>query len=156
MHKWLFIVRVQDKPGVLTRMASVFSNRGVSLDSITGHGALGNIRGTLIITLQATEKKKYELERTLRRVNDITSVVVYDYRHSHLRKSSLVCLKAGFEEMKKIQSEWQEETGLELVKSGDGDSVYLITGKPVVVDALVEKLIQEELLIDIVSSTIAV
>lgn len=156
MQTWLFIVRVQDKPGVLTRMASVFSNRGVSLDSITGHGALGNILGTLIITLRATEKKKNELERTLRRVNDITSVMVYDYNHAHLRKSSLVCLKAGFEEMKKKWIDWQEETGLELVKSGEGDSVYLITGKPITVDALVEKLIKEELLLDIVSSTIAV
>lgn len=157
MKKWLFVIRVVDKPGVLTRVASVFSNRGVSLDSITGHGALGAIRGTLVVTLQATEKKKNELERTLRRVNTINSVAVYDYTCNHLRKSSLICLGADPDKLERLWEEWGKIVRVELVKSEDDDyTVYLITGEPAKVDALLKELIGKELLTDIVSSIIAV
>ena len=35
---WVFRVHVADRAGALTSIASAFSNRGISIDTVVGHG----------------------------------------------------------------------------------------------------------------------
>jgi len=35
-ERWVFVIKVQDRPGTLTAIASVFSSRGVSVDNTLG------------------------------------------------------------------------------------------------------------------------
>jgi acetolactate synthase small subunit len=39
MKHWFFRVWVRDRAGALTSIASAFSNRGISIESVVGHGA---------------------------------------------------------------------------------------------------------------------
>ena len=59
-QRWVFVVRALDKPGTLTATAVVFSNRGVSLESILASGIAPTTleEGRLILIFRATPEKK--------------------------------------------------------------------------------------------------
>lgn len=78
--RWFFAVKVHDKPGMVTAVSSVFSNRGVSLEMLLGSTlhAVSADAIDLFVVFMATEPRKNELLRTIRRLAKVISVECYN------------------------------------------------------------------------------
>lgn len=89
--RWLFVVKTLDKPGALTAVASVFSNRGVSLQMILGSTLSAQQEGTstLFFCFEASETKMEILQRAVARLSKVLSVQSYSYASPQLRAAAL-------------------------------------------------------------------
>ena len=60
---WVFRARVYDRTGALTSIASAFSNEGVSIDTVVGHGfeERAGVDGSVVLTFWCTEAKIAEV-----------------------------------------------------------------------------------------------
>lgn len=92
MRHWVFRVGVADRAGALTSIASAFSNRGISLETIVGHGTPhpGSDGGAIVATFWCTEQEKEAIVRVVGRLSKVTSLEEHPYESSLLRKSALV------------------------------------------------------------------
>ena len=150
-QRWVFVVKAQDKPGALTAAASVFSNRGVSLNTILGSGmtpaeAEG---GRIILSFWANERKKDMLLRALQRLSSILQVQAYPYSSPELRAIGVIRVDAKAD----IST---SEVQIEIISNqGDSKSI-LITGGPPAVETMIEKLREQNTLLDVVITVMAV
>ena len=152
-QRWVFVVKCVDRPGVLTAAASVFSNRGVSLEAILSSGiaATSIETGRLILSFRATDRKKEMLLRALGRLSSVLQVDHYPYDDPALRSIALakVSSPAAIEfSSDRVQVEKISETA-------EG-SLLLLTGDPVAVESVLKTLRQQSLLLDLVTAAIAI
>jgi len=90
--RWLFAVKVRDRPGTLTAVASVFSNRGVSIQMLLG-STLGAETGddiSLFFVFEASERRMNTLLRATGRLDNVTSVTHHPYDSEALRAVAFV------------------------------------------------------------------
>ena len=57
---WFFRIWAYDRAGALTSIASAFSNGGISVESVVGHGAdkSAGCDGTVLIAFKCSESEK--------------------------------------------------------------------------------------------------
>jgi acetolactate synthase small subunit len=152
-ERWVFVVKAQDKSGALTSAASVFSNRGVSLEAILGSGisSMTSKDGRLILSFQATERKKEMLLRAMERLSKVLQVHAYPYDAPQIRAIAIakVSSLAGLDlETQPVQTETISQTA---------DSLTLmLSGSTFAVEAVIEQLRQRQALLDVVMSAIAI
>ena len=67
LDKWIFLLKLRNRAGVLLSLTSLFADRGVSIESLTAHAGsgLGTPYGTAILTFTASAAKKDHLARLL-------------------------------------------------------------------------------------------
>ncbi|GIV16486.1 MAG: hypothetical protein KatS3mg022_1921 [Armatimonadota bacterium] len=150
---WVFVIKVQDKPGALTAIASAFSSRGVSLETTLGSSAASMLGApsTIVLSFHATERKKETLWRTLSRLQQVLQVQAYPYGSRELRSIAIVRV-APDEKMDLPTKGLQTE-----IISERGDSkTLLITGSTQAVDKAVEMLRERGTLLDTVTTVMAV
>ncbi|MEO0532906.1 MAG: hypothetical protein AAF215_03465 [Cyanobacteria bacterium P01_A01_bin.123] len=152
-QRWVFVVRALDKPGTLTAVAAVFSNRGVSLESILGSGiAMTTIEnGRLILRFSATEAKQTLLRRALERLSSVSRVKVYPYEDERLRAIAVAKLTSGAN-----LSELAATVDYDAIAQGETHKIVLFSGKTIAVDTAIAKLRQTHQLEDVVMSSITV
>ncbi|MBN0038686.1 lactate dehydrogenase [Cellulosimicrobium cellulans] len=74
---WVATVHGLDQPGTLTALTGVFSTRGVSFDSLaTEPVGDDGPAGRIVVTFRATPRRTRALERAVRRLATVRSVVV--------------------------------------------------------------------------------
>jgi len=74
---WVATVHGLDQPGTLTALTGVFSTRGVSFDSLATGPVDGDGRaGRIVVSFRATPRRTRALERAVRRLATVRSVVV--------------------------------------------------------------------------------
>jgi len=74
---WVATVHGLDQPGTLTALTGVFSTRGVSFDSLATEPVDDDGRaGRIVVTFRATPRRTRALERAVRRLATVRSVVV--------------------------------------------------------------------------------
>ncbi|MBM7817886.1 malate dehydrogenase [Cellulosimicrobium cellulans] len=74
---WVATVHGLDQPGTLTALTGVFSTRGVSFDSLATEPVDDDGRaGRIVVTFRATPRRARALERAVRRLATVRSVVV--------------------------------------------------------------------------------
>ena len=85
--RWLFAVTVRDRPGTLTAVASVFSNRGVSIQMLLGStlSAAAGAGISLFFVFESSERRMNALLRTMSRLDNVTSVTPHAYESEALR-----------------------------------------------------------------------
>jgi acetolactate synthase small subunit len=151
---WLFSVRVADRPGALAAVASVFAHRGVSVTSVVGQDAADDPegRGTVVVTFRATEKRKQELQRVLRRLPRVFAVTDYPYEDPMLRETALVRARPG----EPLDHEPPSGITVERVGRRDDADVFIVVGPPAAVDAWLATLRETGALHGAVAATIAV
>ena len=139
-EKWIFLLRLRNRPGVLSALTALFADRGVSLDSLTAHdsGGLGASSGTTILTFTASCAKKDYLARLLGRLAAVESLTEYRYDDAeHARKSALIRVwLTGEALLARLPS------GLlcDVVSEGDGQALALLLGPPQILDAALSSL----------------
>ena len=92
--KHTIVALVEDKPGVLTRMASLFRRRGFNIESIAvGHSELPNLsRMTFVVSGPATIME--QVRKQLGKVVDVVKVVDITGDNITTRELALIKVKA--------------------------------------------------------------
>lgn len=151
---WVFRVHVADRAGALTSIASAFSNRGISIDTVVGHGhTLTSSRdGAVVVTFWCTEDEKNAIVRTVHRLSKVTALEEHSYESEILRKSALIDVTRKLTP----RDVAGRETFLtcELIREERGVYSYFVAGSPSELDPVLASFIEQEILTDIVYSII--
>jgi acetolactate synthase small subunit len=149
---WVFRAHVMDRAGALTSIASAFSNEGVSIKTVVGHGIEEQvgIDGSVVLTFFCTEKEKEVLVRKIRRLNKVIDLEEHPYESQNLRKSAIIRTKRVLVP-RDVAGEKSFLT-CELVNSGPQGWTYFLAGSPSELDPVVEHLESAGVVTDIVYS----
>ncbi|MDP6043529.1 MAG: acetolactate synthase small subunit, partial [Dehalococcoidales bacterium] len=92
--KHTIIALVEDRPGVLTRMASLFRRRGFNIESIAvGHSELPNLsRMTIVVNGSANTLE--QVRKQLNKVVDVVRVVDVSDGNITVRELALIKVRA--------------------------------------------------------------
>ena len=151
---WVFRVRVADRAGALTSIASAFSNRGVSIDTVVGHGGdhAPSHDGTIVVTFWCAEQEKDEMVRVCKRLSKVTLLEEHPYDSESLRKSIVVLLTRR---LKPIDVAGRDTfLTCELVREERGQCTYFLAGSPSELDPVIARMDEEGILCDIVYSVV--
>ena len=151
---WVFRVGVADRAGALTSIASAFSNRGISIETVVGHGTAypGAPGGAVVATFWCSEPEKEEIVRVVGRLSKVTSLEEHPYESENLRKSALVRSKRRLTPPDVAGRE--AFLTCELVGVERGIYTYFLAGSPSELDPILAKFVKEGILTDIVYSVI--
>lgn len=151
---WVFRAHVFDRSGALTSIASTFSNEGISIDTVVGHGleVQAGIDGSVVITFHCSEQEKDILVRKIKRLSKVISLEEHPYESESLRKSTIIRTKRRL-----VPIDVAGETTFltsELVRCSANGFIYLLAGSPNQLDPILIKLETEGVIDDIVYSII--
>lgn len=151
---WVFRAHVLDRAGALTSIASAFSNEGISIDTVVGHGleAQAAVDGSVVMTFWCNEDDKDIMVRKVRRLSKVTGLEEHPYESQHLRKSAIVTVTRRLAP-RDVAGE-QTFLTCELVTQTVGAWVYFLAGSPSELDPVLERLETEHIVRDIVHSVI--
>lgn len=152
-QRWVFVVRAVNKPGSLTAAASVFSNRGVSLEGILGSGIDTTTEedGRMLFSFRATQKKQDLLKRSLERLPNITQVSAYAYEDKRLRAIAVARLMPNA----RVNND-AEDLYVETISRNEASSLLLLSGGTMAVEEAIAHFRSHRQLKDVVMSAIAV
>jgi len=151
---WVFRVGVADRAGALTSIASAFSNRGISIETVVGHGSAypGAAGGAVVVTFWCSEKEKRRIVRVVERLSKVTSLEEHPYESEALRKSALVRVSRRLAP----RDVAGREAFLTCEPTGEnrGEFTYFLAGAPSELDPVLLRFVEEGILKDIVFSVI--
>jgi len=152
-QRWMFVVCALNQPGTLTAAATVFSNRGVSLEGFLGSGIDSSTveNGRLLFSFRATPQKQALLKRSLERLPTISKVEAYDYEDDRLRAIAIAKLLPSTQ-----VTNSSETLHVEIISRTDDALLLLLSGKTAVVESAIAQFRQQQQLKDVVMSAITV
>ena len=137
---WVFRAHVVDRAGALTSIASAFSNEGINIETVVGHGTekFANIEGSVLITFSCSEKEKDIMARKIERLSKVIKLEEHSYDSKKLRKSVLIKTDRILKPVEVVG----EYTFMihELVSSDSDSFTYLLAGAPSELDPVLKKL----------------
>ncbi|MFA6107512.1 MAG: hypothetical protein WDA75_01970 [Candidatus Latescibacterota bacterium] len=151
---WVFRVGVADRAGALTSIASAFSNRGISIETIVGHGTPypGAPGGAVVATFWCSEAEKDAILRVVGRLTKVTRLEEHSYESGALRKSALVLTTRR---LTPIDVAGRESfLTCEKIEREDGKYCYFLAGSPSELDPVLSRFADEGILTDIVYAVI--
>lgn len=154
-NRWVFRAHVIDRAGALTSIASAFSNEGVSIDTVVGHGfeERAGVDGSVVLTFNCSEADKDKMVRKVKRLSKVKQLEEHPYESQSLRKSALIRTTREL----KPQDVVGETAFLtsELVKQDARGRTYLLAGSPSDLDPILERLEIAGVVKDIVYSVLS-
>ena len=151
---WVFRVSVADRAGALTSIASAFSNRGISIDTVVGHGAAYGAThdGAVVVTFWCTAEEKDEIVRVVRRLSKVTHLEEHAYDSESLRKSAVI--HAARRLTPRDVAGRETFLTCELMKEERGVYTYFVAGSPSELDPILSRFAEEGILKDVVYSVV--
>ncbi len=150
---WVFRAHVADRAGALTSIASAFSNEGISIDTVVGHGTEERtlVGGSVVLTFYCTEQEKDIMVRKVKRLSKVTQLEEHPYESQSLRKSAIVSTTRKL----KPRDVAGDESFLtcEMVKK-EALWTYFLAGSPSELDQILARLAKEGIVKDIVYSIV--
>lgn len=151
---WVFRAHIMDRAGALTSIASAFSNEGISINTIVGHGIeeTGGVDGSVVLTFYCSEKEKDIMACRVKRLSKVISLEEKLYDSEVLRKSIIIKTNR-----KLVPRDVAGEVNFltsELVATHGDEYTYLLAGSPNEIDPVLQKLETDHTIKDIVSSVI--
>ena len=152
---WVFRAHVVDRAGALTSIASAFSNEGVSIDTVVGHGfeERAGVDGSVVLTFYCSEAEKDKMVRKVKRLSKVNELEEHPYESQSLRKSVII-LAARQLKPQDVVGETAFLTS-ELVKQDVHGWAYLLAGSPSDLDPVLERLETAGVVRDIVYSVLS-
>ena len=154
-QRWIFRAHVMDRAGALTSITSAFSSRGVSIDTVIGHGAehTPTHDGTVVVTFRCTEEEKDALVRVIERQTKVSRVEEHPYESETLREAALVRTSrellpgdvVGERAFITCEPIGHDHTGWR----------YFLAAAPNELDPVIDRLIEKKILLDSVYSVSA-
>jgi hypothetical protein len=151
---WVFRAHVVDRAGALTSIASAFSNEGISIDTVVGHGFEKHtaVDGSVVLTCLCTEEEMDTMVRKVKRLSKVKQLKQHPYDSQNLRKSVLVCTSREL-----VPTDVAGEKAFithELVKYDSGGFVYFLAGSPSELDQVLLRLEEAGIVKDLVYSIV--
>ena len=151
---WVFRAHVLDRAGALTSIASAFSNEGISIDTVLGHGLEehAGVDGSVVLTFWCDERERDIMVRKVRRLSKVTQLEEHPYESQSLRKSAIVMATRRLAP----RDVAGEEAFLtcELVKTDKTGLTYFLAGSPSELDLVLQRLEADGVIQDIVYSLV--
>ncbi len=150
---WVFRAHVADRAGALTSIASAFSNEGISIDTVVGHGTEERtlVGGSVVLTFFCTEQEKDIMVRKVKRLSKVTALEEHPYESQSLRKSAIV---SATRELKPRDVAGDESfLTCEMVKK-EKLWTYFLAGSPSELDQILGRLAEAGVVKDIVYSIV--
>jgi acetolactate synthase small subunit len=153
-HHWVFRVHVMDRAGALTSISSTFSNEGISIGTVVGHGVeeQTKVEGSVELTFFCSEDKKDILVRKIQRLSKVKGVEERPYDSHRLRKSAII-LSVRELKPRDVAGEKSFLT-CELVNQDNNGWTYFLAGSPSDLDPVLGELKKNGDVKDIVYSVI--
>ncbi|MGN0447176.1 MAG: acetolactate synthase small subunit [Acutalibacteraceae bacterium] len=137
MKKYVIAVLVENKPGVLTRVSSMFTRRGFNIDTLT----VGEIEdpnySRITISLRGDESTKKQIVSQLHKLFNVSKVKVLEDDSSVKRELLLIKMKNTKEHRSDILSAVDVYRGKIIDYTVDGLSLE-VTGEPSKIDAFID------------------
>ncbi len=151
---WIFRAHVVDRAGALTSIASAFSNEGVSIDTVVGHGTeeAAGVDGSVILTFFCSREEKDRMVRKVNRLSKVTSLEEHPYESQYLRKSALIL--AARELVPGDVAGKASFLTTELVKNDSHGWTYFLAGSPTELDPILARLAADGVVKDVVYSVL--
>ena len=152
---WVFRAHVIDRAGALTSIASAFSNEGVSIQTVVGHGVeeRAGVDGSVVLTFYCSQREKDVMVRKVRRLSKVIDLEEHPYESQSLRKSVIVLADRELKP-RDVVGEAAFLTS-ELIKSDAHGWTYLLAGSPADLDPVLERLESNGVVKDIVYSVLS-
>jgi acetolactate synthase small subunit len=151
---WVFRAQVVDRAGALTSIASAFSNEGINIETVVGHGTekYAHIEGSVLITFACIEKEKDIMARKIERLSKVIKLEEHSYDSKKLRKSVLIKTDRPLKPVD-VAGESAFLTH-ELVSSDSESWTYFLAGAPSELDPVLARLEIDGLVKDIIYSVV--
>jgi len=159
-RRWLFALKVRDRPGTVTAVASVFSNRGVSMQMLLGSTlhAVAADAIDLLVVCEAAEPRRKELHRTLGRLANVVAIACHPFDSPKLRAVALAHVDprvaargAGLAEVAT-----EESVAFAPVLCDDDHETWTLMAPPAQVERCLERLREAGALLDVTMTVIPV
>lgn len=102
MKQFVISIRVSNKFGVLSRVASMFSRRGFNIDSLTVSATESEGVSRMTITATGDEYAKKQIILQLNRLHEVREIIEMPYETSLIRELLLIKIKNKGEKHQEI------------------------------------------------------
>jgi acetolactate synthase small subunit len=155
-HHWVFRAHVIDRAGALTSIASAFSNEGINIGTVVGHGIVeqANVEGSVVLTFFCSEMKKDVMVRKIRRLSKVIALEERPYDSRSLRKSVIVYTNRKLKP-KDVAGE-NAFIICEMVNSDEEGFTYFLAGSPGELDPVLKRLEKGKVVVDMVYSIVGI
>jgi acetolactate synthase small subunit len=152
---WVFRAHVMDRAGALTSIASAFSNEGISIDTVVGHGTEehAGVDGSVVLTFFCSEEEKDVMVRKIKRLSKVRALEEHPYESQSLRKSAIIRTTRELRPRDVAGDEsflTCEMVGYDKARGW----TYLLAGSPSELDQILDGLAQLGIIKDIVYSIV--
>ena len=154
VRHWVFRAHVLDRAGALTSIASAFSNEGISIDTVVGHGIeeKAGVDGSVVLTFRCSEQEKDVMVRKVRRLSKVTQLEEHPYDSQNLRKSAIIRTTRRLAPRDVAGDE--SFLTCELVHNDSAGWIHFVAGSPSELDPVLERLETAGVVTDIVYSVV--
>ena len=104
MRKQLYSLLVDNNPGVLSRIAGLFSRRGYSIDSITSGTTLNTNFTRITVVATGDEQILSQIEKQVRKLEDVREIKVLKDGESVFRELIMVKIRANAQQRTELNS----------------------------------------------------
>ena len=104
MRKQVYSLLVDNNPGVLSRIAGLFSRRGYSIDSITSGTTLNTNFTRITVVATGDEQILSQIEKQVRKLEDVREIKVLKDGESVFRELIMVKIRANAQQRTELSS----------------------------------------------------
>lgn len=154
MSHWVFRAHVVDRAGALTSIASAFSNEGISITTVVGHGIeeKAGVEGSVVLTFFCDREKKDMMVRKVKRLSKVIDVEEHPYDSQNLRKSATILASRKLTPRDVAGTE--AFLTCELIHEDAHGWTYFLAGAPSELDPVLDALERDGVVKDIVYSIV--
>ena len=137
MSKYVIAVYVDNKPGVLTRVSSMFTRRAFNIDTLTVGEIENPAYSRITISLSGDEYTKNQIVAQLQKLHNVQKVKVLSDESTLKRELMIIKMKNNPHNRAEIMAAAEVYKGKIIDYSVSTISVE-VTGEPVKIDAFIE------------------
>ncbi len=137
MSKYVIAVYVDNKPGVLTRVSSMFTRRAFNIDTLTVGEIENPAYSRITISLSGDEYTKSQIVAQLHKLHNVQKVKVLEDESTMKRELMIIKMKNNPHNRAEIMAAAEVYKGKIIDYSVSTISVE-VTGEPVKIDAFIE------------------
>ena len=137
MSKYVIAVYVDNKPGVLTRVSSMFTRRAFNIDTLTVGEIENPAYSRITISLSGDEYTKNQIVAQLHKLHNVQKVMVLSDESALKRELMIIKMKNNPHNRAEIMAAADVYKGKIIDYSVSTISVE-VTGEPVKIDAFIE------------------
>lgn len=144
-QRWIFVIKIIHKPGVLNAVTGVFSSWGISLETamLNAIGAEDK-DGIVILSFTSSRRKMEIMERTLGRLARVKTLTSYSYNTTELRMIAACTVDADY------QVEKANTVNIEEFPRKENNKIIYVSGSVKDVDEYIAPILERKEMVDLI------